>query len=70
LIQVLPTTLHRRAQEKRQQELDHIRQQVENGTLVIRKMTPRSNGRIRRVKGGTPGESIVHSATVLAARLP
>jgi hypothetical protein len=40
LIEVPPTTLHQRAQEKRQQKVDHVRQQVENGTLVIRKMTP------------------------------
>jgi hypothetical protein len=34
-----PTTIQQRAQQKREQKLDDIRQQVEKGTLVIRKMT-------------------------------
>jgi hypothetical protein len=28
-----------RAEEKRQEKLDHVREQVESGSLVIRKMT-------------------------------
>jgi hypothetical protein len=28
-----------RAEEKRAEKLDHVREQVENGSLVIRKMT-------------------------------
>jgi hypothetical protein len=39
-----PTTIQQRAQQKREQKLDDIRQQVEKGTLVIRKMTPEERG--------------------------
>jgi hypothetical protein len=32
-------TIRERAEEKRQEKLDHVREQVENGSLVIRQMT-------------------------------
>lgn len=32
-------TARERAEEKRAEKLEHVRQQVENGSLVIRKMT-------------------------------
>jgi hypothetical protein len=38
-------TLQQRAQQKRQEKLDDMRQQVEKGTLVIRKMTPEERRR-------------------------
>ena len=38
-------TLQQRAQQKRQEKLDNIRQQVETGALVIRKMTPEERRR-------------------------
>jgi hypothetical protein len=33
------STARERAEEKRQEKLDHVREQVESGSLVIRKMT-------------------------------
>ena len=38
-------TVQQRAQQKRQEKLDNIRQQVETGALVIRKMTPEERRR-------------------------
>jgi hypothetical protein len=38
-MEMRPTTHWERQQQKREQKLDAIREQVENGTLVIRKMT-------------------------------
>ena len=32
-------TARERAEEKRAEKLEHVRQQIENGSLVIRKMT-------------------------------
>jgi hypothetical protein len=32
-------TTREKAEEKRQAKLEHVREQVENGSLVIRKMT-------------------------------
>ena len=32
-------TMRERADERRQEKLDEVREQVENGSLVIRKMT-------------------------------
>jgi hypothetical protein len=40
-----PITLQQRAQQKRQEKLDDIREQVEKGALVIRKMTPEERRR-------------------------
>jgi hypothetical protein len=40
-----PMTVQQRAQQKRQEKLDNIRQQVETGALVIRKMTPEERRR-------------------------
>lgn len=38
-------TTRQRAEEKRQEKLEAVRQQVESGTLVIRKMTEEERGR-------------------------
>jgi hypothetical protein len=40
-----PMTIQQRARQKRQEKLDDIRQQVEKGALVIRKMTPEERRR-------------------------
>ena len=45
MIEMPPMTVQQRAQQKRQEKLDNIRQQVEKGTLVIRKMTPEERRR-------------------------
>jgi signal recognition particle GTPase len=45
LIEIPPMTLQQRAQQKRQERLDDMRQQVKKGTLVIRKMTPEERRR-------------------------
>jgi hypothetical protein len=45
LIEMPPMTVQQRARQKRQEKLDEIRQQVEKGTLVIRKMTPEERRR-------------------------
>lgn len=38
-------TARERAEEKRKEKLDLVREQVENGSLVIRKMTPEERRR-------------------------
>ena len=38
-------TARERAEEKRQEKLDLVREQVEDGTLVIRQMTDEERGR-------------------------
>ena len=38
-------TTRERAEEKRQEKLDMIREQVKNGSLVIRQMTPEERRR-------------------------
>ncbi len=49
-----PTTHQQREQLKREQKLDQIKEQVEKGTLVIRKMTAEE----RRLNPPREGEAL------------
>jgi hypothetical protein len=47
-----PLTQKERAASRRRELLDNVQQQIRNGTLVVRQMTPEERARWARSSGG------------------